>query len=50
MTRQERERALNIRYFLMNVGAALGPLLGVTLGLSAQKSTFFITGFPSFVI
>ncbi|HGM4921828.1 TPA: MDR family MFS transporter [Serratia marcescens] len=41
--RQERERALNIRYFLMNVGAAVGPLAGVALGLTAQKATFFVT-------
>lgn len=41
--RQERERALNIRYFLMNVGAAVGPLVGVALGLAAQKTTFFVT-------
>lgn len=46
---KDRERALNIRYFLMNVGAAVGPFVGVFFGLTAHKSTFFITGF-SFLI
>ncbi|MGL5031117.1 MAG: MDR family MFS transporter [Aeromonas sp.] len=35
-----RELALHLRYFLLNVGAALGPLLGVTLGINAQQETF----------
>lgn len=35
-----RELALHLRYFLLNLGAALGPLLGVTLGINAQQETF----------
>ncbi|MEH8183146.1 MFS transporter [Aeromonas allosaccharophila] len=35
-----RELALHLRYFLLNLGAALGPLLGVTLGINAQPETF----------
>ena len=46
--RKERERALNIRYFLMNVGAAVGPLVGVALGLSVQKTTFLVTALSFF--
>ncbi|KAE9638211.1 MFS transporter [Aeromonas veronii] len=35
-----RELALHLRYFLLNLGAALGPLMGVTLGINAQQETF----------
>lgn len=38
-----RQLALHIRYFLINVAAAIGPLIGVLLGLSAQQPTFWIT-------
>lgn len=38
-----RELAFHIRYFLANVGAALGPLIGFFLGLSTQQTTFFVT-------
>lgn len=37
-----RELALHLRYFLLNLGAALGPLLGVTLGINAQQETFVV--------
>ncbi|CAJ1797202.1 Na(+), Li(+), K(+)/H(+) antiporter [Aeromonas salmonicida] len=37
-----RELALHLRYFLLNLGAAIGPLLGVTLGISAQQHTFLL--------
>ena len=39
--RQDRERALNIRYFLINVGVALGPLVGVTLRFICTKKHLF---------
>lgn len=39
-----RELALQFRYFLINVGAALGPIIGVWAGISAQQSTFGLTG------
>ncbi|MFI2812799.1 MFS transporter [Microbulbifer zhoushanensis] len=38
-----RELALQFRYFLVNVGVAFGPLVGVWAGLSAQQSTFGLT-------
>jgi MFS family permease len=38
-----RELAFHGRYFLANVGASVGPLLGFTLGLATQQSTFLIT-------
>lgn len=41
--KQSRELALQFRYFLINVGAALGPIVGVWAGLSAQQSTFGLT-------
>ncbi|WP_445357544.1 MDR family MFS transporter [Microbulbifer sp. ANSA002] len=40
-----RELALQLRYFLINAGAALGPIVGVWAGLSAQQSTFGLTSF-----
>ncbi len=39
-----RELAYHVRYFLINAGAAIGPLLGVVFGLAAQQATFLITG------
>lgn len=41
---KDRELALNIRYFLLNLGGALGPLLGITLALSQPQNLFLITG------
>lgn len=37
-----RELALHLRYFLLNLGAAVGPLLGVSYGLSARQETFLL--------
>ncbi|MFM4803591.1 MDR family MFS transporter [Aeromonas bivalvium] len=39
-----RELALHLRYFLLNLGAALGPLIGVSYGLSARQETFLLLG------
>ncbi|MBD1566439.1 MDR family MFS transporter [Vibrio sp. S12_S33] len=41
---KDRELALNIRYFLLNLGGAVGPLLGITLGLTHPQSLFFFAG------
>ncbi|WP_194436400.1 MDR family MFS transporter [Vibrio fluminensis] len=41
---KDRELALNIRYFVINVGGAVGPLLGVTLALDNPQILFFFTG------
>jgi MFS family permease len=38
-----RELAMQVRYFLINVGAALGPMLGVWYGFTGQQSSFYIT-------
>lgn len=40
-----RELALNLRYFLINAGGAIGPMLGIFFGLSHPQSLFYITGF-----
>ncbi|RKF14316.1 MFS transporter [Alginatibacterium sediminis] len=40
----DRELALNIRYFLINLGGALGPLIGITLALKQPQTLFIITG------
>lgn len=38
-----RELAMQMRYFVVNVGAALGPMLGVWFGFIGQQSSFYIT-------
>ena len=38
-----RELAFHARYFLINLGAAIGPLAGVIFGLSAQQASFWAT-------
>lgn len=40
---RRRDLAFHARYFLINVGAAIGPLIGLAFGLSARQSTFWIT-------
>ncbi|MBH2760536.1 MFS transporter [Serratia ureilytica] len=40
---RRRELALQIRYFAINLAAVSGPILGITIGLNSQKSTFIIT-------
>ncbi|MGD8110769.1 MDR family MFS transporter [Vibrio sp. TRT 17S01] len=41
---KDRELALNIRYFLLNLGGAIGPLIGVTLALSEPQKLFYFAG------
>jgi len=41
--RQLRELAMQARYFMVNVGAAIGPMLGIWLGLTGEQSSFYIT-------
>ncbi|SJL84170.1 MDR family MFS transporter [Vibrio palustris] len=43
--KKDRELALNLRYFTINLGGTLGPLIGITLGLSQPQSLFLFTGF-----
>jgi len=38
-----RELAMQARYFVVNVGSAIGPMLGVRFGLTGQQSSFYIT-------
>ncbi|MDC5851809.1 MFS transporter [Vibrio europaeus] len=42
---KDRELALNTRYFLLNIGGAAGPLIGVTLALANPQILFLVTGF-----
>ena len=46
---EDRALALNLRYFVVNLGAAFGPAIGVYMGLAAKQSTFMITA-AAFVI
>ncbi len=48
--KQSRELALQFRYFLINVGAALGPVVGVWAGISAQQTTFGLTSASYFFL
>ncbi|ELV8682716.1 MFS transporter [Vibrio fluvialis] len=41
---KDRELAMNIRYFLLNLGGAIGPLIGITLGLVHPQVLFIATG------
>ena len=40
--RAVKDMALHMRYFALNVGAALGPLLGAAAGLNGAQSTFYL--------
>lgn len=40
---RRRDRAFHARYFLINVGGAVGPLTGLALGLSAMPAAFWVT-------
>ncbi|WNC70743.1 MFS transporter [Thalassotalea psychrophila] len=41
--RKTRELAMQSLYFIVNVGCAVGPLLGVWFGLTGEQSSFYIT-------
>lgn len=41
--KRRRALALQIRYYLINLGAVTGPLVGIAWGLTSQKGTFLIT-------
>lgn len=41
--KSSRELALYCRYYAINIGAAVGPLFGVTVGLAARSGTFLTT-------
>ncbi len=38
-----RELAMQVLYFVVNVGCAVGPMLGIWLGLTGEQSSFNIT-------
>ncbi|WP_347290087.1 MFS transporter [Kluyvera georgiana] len=42
--RRRRALALQMRYYLINVAAVFGPLIGIVFGLTSQKGTFLLTG------
>lgn len=42
--RRRRALVLQMRYYLINVAAVFGPLVGIVFGLTSQKGTFLITG------
>ncbi|MDC9581608.1 MFS transporter [Xenorhabdus sp. PR6a] len=44
-----RELALYCRYYAINVGAAAGPLFGVTLGIASRSPIFLLTAIIYFV-
>ena len=42
---QTRELAMQALYFMVNVGSAVGPMIGLWLGLTGESSSFYITAF-----
>jgi len=40
--REVKDMALHVRYFALNVGAALGPILGAAMGLTGEQTTFLL--------
>ena len=40
-----RELAMQARYFVVNVGSAIGPLAGVWFGLTGEQSSFNLTAY-----
>ena len=42
--RTVKDMALHVRYFALNVGAAIGPMLGAAAGLTGQQTTFLLLG------
>ncbi|EMX6285279.1 MFS transporter [Providencia rettgeri] len=44
-----RESIQYFRYYLVNIGAAIGPYVGLVGGLSAQKETFLLTATVYFI-
>lgn len=45
---KDRELALQGLYFMVNAGAAIGPLLGLSAGMTGNPLTFFITALSYF--
>lgn len=46
---QDRARALQIRYFIVNLGAGIGSMIGAYTGMAMQQMTFLLTA-GAFVI
>lgn len=42
---KDKEMALHIRYFVINIGTAFGPIVGLSFGLTGAQDTFFIVSF-----
>lgn len=40
-TREAKDFSLHLRYFVLNIGSAIGPLLGVYLGVSGGQDAFY---------
>lgn len=38
-----RELAMQSLYFIINVGCAIGPIIGVSMGLTGEQSSFYLT-------
>ena len=45
---KDRELALNMRYFILNAGGAIGPLMGISLALNEPQALFYVTGITYF--
>lgn len=50
VTKQENKLLVfNLRYAAINVGAAIGPLVGLKIGASSSTTAFFVTSFVYFL-
>ncbi|GAC92018.1 major facilitator superfamily permease [Anoxybacillus flavithermus NBRC 109594] len=50
VTKQEHKLLVfNLRYAAINVGAAIGPLVGLKIGASSSTTAFFVTSFVYFL-
>lgn len=43
-SRDAKDLALHMRYFALNVGAAIGPLIGIGIGATGNQTTFAFVG------
>ncbi|WP_438269833.1 MDR family MFS transporter [Photobacterium sanguinicancri] len=41
---KDRELAMNVRYFIINLGGAIGPLIGITLAVNQPQVLFVVAG------
>jgi MFS family permease len=46
---EAKEMALHLRYFGINIGASIGPAVGIYLGFTGEQSTFYLVAIISLI-